>query len=154
MATPIGATGSKVRIAGQPGITWLSRYNPYMPEVTNPCREPLNRTLTQHERDLIRWLIEHSFVKDASRLLPQIDRLSVVARCNCGCPTIDFALDGEPVAGKGEQCISDWLAEVDGMPVYLQLWRSNDRISTLEVGSLPGTDRPFGLPVVESILGY
>lgn len=132
----------------------MCRYNLSMPENTScSYREPLNRELTQHERDLIRWLIEHSFVKDANRLLPQVDKLSVVSKCNCGCPTIDFALDGEPVSPKGEQCISDWDAEVDGMPVYVQLWRSNDRISTLEVGSLPGTDHPFGLPAVESILG-
>jgi hypothetical protein len=125
-----------------------------MPEITNPFREPLNRALTQQEKDLIRWLIEHSFVKDASRLLPQIERLSVVTKCNCGCPTIDFALDGQPVAHKGEGFISDWIAEVDGMPVYVQLWISNDRISSLEVGSLPGTDQPFGLPAIESILGH
>lgn len=125
-----------------------------MPEFTNPFREPLNRPLNQDERDLIRWLIEHSLIKDASRLLTQIDRLSVVARCNCGCPTIDFAFDGEPVAQKGEQCISDWLADVDGMPVGVMLWQTNDRISTLEVYSLPGTDQPFGLPTIGSILGY
>lgn len=125
-----------------------------MPETVNKCRETQNRPLTQQECDLVRWLVEHSFVKDASRLLPQVDRLSVVAKCNCGCPTIDFALDGEPVARKGEQCISDWIADVNKMPVYVQLWQSNDRISTLEVGSLPGTDQPFGLPAIESILGY
>jgi len=123
-----------------------------MPEATNPTRDPLNRPLTQEERDLIRWLIEHSFVKDAGDLLPQIDRLSVVAKCNCGCPTIDFALDGEPVVRKSGGFISDWDAEVNGMPVYVQLWRSNGRISTLEVGSYPGTDQPFGLPSIESIL--
>ena len=132
----------------------MSLYNLGMPEVTNPFREPLSRSLTQPERDLVRWLIEHSFVKDASRLLPQIERLSVVAKCNCGCPTIDFALDGEPVSPKGQMCISDWLAEVDGMSVYVQLWQCNDRISTLEVGSLPGTDQPFGLPKIEGIHGY
>jgi hypothetical protein len=125
-----------------------------MAEVTNPYREPLNRALTQHERDLIRWLIEHSFVNDTSRLLPQIDRLSVVAKCTCGCPTIDFALDEDPVAQKDEKCISDWLAEVDGMFVGIQLWQTNDRISTLEVHSLLGTDQSFGLPTIESILGY
>jgi hypothetical protein len=124
-----------------------------MTEVANPFREPLNRALTEQERDLIRWLIEHSFVNDASRLLPQIDRLSVVSRCTCGCPTVDFALDGVPVSGKGNKCISDWIAEVEGMPVYVQLWQNNDRISTLEVGSLPGTGHPFALPAIESILG-
>jgi hypothetical protein len=125
-----------------------------MPEVTNPTREPLNRPVTGEERDLIRRLIEHSFVKNASELLPQIDRLSVVAKCDCGCPTIDFALDSEPVERKGEQCISDWDAEVNGMPDYVQFWRSNDRISTLEVGSYPGTNQPLGLPSIEGIPGY
>ena len=125
-----------------------------MPEVTNPYREPLNRALTQDERELIRWLLEHSVIKDASHLLLQIDRLTVVAKCNCGCPTVDFALDGEPIARKGEACISDWLAEVDGMPVGVQLWHVNGRLSTLEVYSLPGTDQPYGLPTIASILGY
>src|SRR3984957_17354068 len=43
-------------------LTEMSRYNLGMPEIGNPCRKPLNRALTQQERDLIRWLIEHSFV--------------------------------------------------------------------------------------------
>jgi hypothetical protein len=128
-------------------------YNLCMPEATNPYREPLIRPLTQHERDLVRWLIEHSFVKDASRPLPQVDRLSVVSKCNCGCPTIDFALDGEPAVLKGQHYISDWDAEVNGIPVYVQIWISKDQISSLEVGSYPGTDQPFGLPQIESILG-
>jgi len=125
-----------------------------MPEATNTFREPLKRALTGEERDLIRWLVEHSFVDDATRLMPQIERLSVISKCNCGCPTIDLALDGEPVVRKGEMFISDWLADVNGMPVYVQLWVSNGQISSLEVGSLPGTDQPFGLPAIKSIKGY
>jgi len=125
-----------------------------MPEATNTFREPLKRALTGEERDLIRWLVEHSFVDDATRLMPQIERLSVISKCNCGCPTIDLALDGEPVVRKGEMFISDWLADVNGMPVYVQLWVSNGQISSLEVGSLPGTDQPFGLLAIKSIKGY
>jgi hypothetical protein len=127
-----------------------------MAEAANPYREPLNRALTHHERNLVLWLIEHSFTQDASRLLPQVDRLSVISKCNCGCPTIDFTLDGQPapVTRKGEAFISDWLAEVNGMPAYIQLWVLNDQISSLEVGSLPGTDQPFGLPSIESVHGY
>ena len=125
-----------------------------MADTPNPCRVPLNRPLSQHESDLVRWLIEHSFVKDAVLLLPQIDRLSVVAKCTCGCPTVDFALDEEPVPRKGSRFVSDWLAHVDGMPVYVQLWVSDDRVCSLEVGSLPGSTKPFGLPAIESILGY
>jgi len=125
-----------------------------MPEATHTFREPLNRALTQKERDLVRWLVDHSFVDSATQLLPQIERLSVISKCTCGCPTVDFALDGEPVSPRGERLISDWLADVNGMPVYVQLWVSNDRISSLEIGSLPGSDQPFGLPAIESIKGY
>jgi len=127
-----------------------------MAEATNSYREPLNRALTQHERSLVLWLIEHSFTQDAPRLLPQVDRLSVVSKCTCGCPTIDFTLDGQPAPStrRGELFISDWLADVNGMPVYVQLWVSNGQISSLEVGSLPGTDQPFGLPAIKSIKGY
>jgi len=109
-----------------------------MPEVTNTFRVPLSRPLTQHERDLVLWLLDHSHL-DSSRLLPQVDRLSVATKCTCGCPTIDFALDGEPVASKGEQLVSDWLADVDGMPVGIMLWQTDDRISTLEVSCLSGS---------------
>jgi len=127
-----------------------------MAENTSPFREPITRALTEHERNLVLWLIDHSFMKDASRLRPQVDLLSIISKCTCGCPTIDFTLDGQPAPAKrkGEGFISDWLAEVDGMPVYVQLWVLNDQISSLEVGSLPGTDRPFGLPAIESIKGY
>lgn len=127
-----------------------------MAEATNSYREPLDRALTQHERNLVFWLIEHSFIQDASRLLPQVDRLSVISKCTCGCPTIDFTLDRQPAPAtrKGERFISDWLAEVNGMLVYVQLWVLNDQISSLEVGSLPGTDQPFELPAIESIHGY
>jgi len=124
-----------------------------MPEVTNPYREPLKRPLTQHERDLIKWLIEHGDSR-ATHLLSQLDRLSVASKCTCGCPTIDFALDGEPIASKGEQLISDALGEVDGMPVGVMLFQTDDRLSTLEVYSLPGTKMQFGLPAIGSIHGY
>jgi hypothetical protein len=58
------------------------------------------------------------------------------------------------VGSKGEKLVSDWLAEVEGMPVGAMLWQTNDRISTLEVYSLPGTEKPFGLPDIESMKGY
>ena len=126
-----------------------------MADCTSPFRQPLNRALTREESDLVRWLIEHSFEKDSARLLPQLESLNVVSKCNCGYPTIDFALDCKADAPKCERFISDWLADVGGMPVYVQLWISrDDQICCLEVGSLPAADKPFGLPAIESIRGY
>ena len=130
-----------------------NRYTLIMSEEHEQGLEPLNRPLTQYERDLVRWLIEHSHT-DASRLLSQIDKLSVAEKCTCGCPTIYFALEGEAVARKGEQLISDWLAKVDGDLVGVMLFQTNDRISSLEVYSCAGSEKPFGLPPIESLLGY
>jgi len=115
--------------------------------------EPIKRPLTAHERELVVWLLEHSF-RDSIDLLPQVERLTVASRCTCGCPTIDFALDDEPVNRKGEQLISDWLAEVEGELVGVMLFQTNGKISTLEVYSCAGTNKPFGLPMIETIKGY
>jgi hypothetical protein len=58
-----------------------------------------------------------------------------------------------PVERRGEQLISDWLAEVEGEPVGVMLFQTNGIISTLEVYSLAGSDKPFGLPAIESMKG-
>ena len=56
-----------LRVDGDSGVRKGTPYNLRMPDVTNPFKEPLNRALSQQERDLIRWLIEHSFIKDSDR---------------------------------------------------------------------------------------
>lgn len=78
----------------------------------------------------------------------------VAEKCSCGCPTVYFALDGVPVTRKGEQLISDWRAEVDGNRVGVMLFQTDDGVSSLEVNSIAGTDKPFGLPAIGSIRAY
>ena len=119
--------------------------------MTNPYREPLERPLTQNERDLIRWMVEHADPR-AAHLLSQIDRLSVAAKCTCGCPTIDLALDGEVVPGKGERVVSDWPAKVDGELVDVMLFETNGKINSLEVYSCSGLERSFRLPTIDCML--
>lgn len=113
----------------------------------------LSRPLTREEAELLRWLLKHGSA-GAEELGSQIEKLTVIGKCTCGCPTIYFAHDGEPVKRKGERLISDHLAEVDGMPVGVMVFQSNGILSSLEVYSLPGTEKTFGLPAVASILGY
>lgn len=124
-----------------------------MSDGATPYRESVVRPLTQQERDLIRWLLEHCH-GDTTRFLSQIDRLSVCGKCTCGCPTVDFALDGVPVPGKGHREISDWLAAVEGQLFSISLFETNGALYMLEVTCLPGSDKPFGLPPIESILGH
>lgn len=126
-----------------------------MPEDENKSKgfAPVNRPLTPHERDLVRWLLDHGNPGSHS-LVAQIDRLTVVGKCTCGCPTVDFAVDGEPVARKGETLISDHLAEVDGKSVGVMLFETGGKISSLEVYSLAGTLKSFGLPAIDSLFPW
>jgi len=113
---------------------------------------PLNRPLSVQESELLTWLLEHGF-RDAPELVSQIPRLTVVGRCSCGCPTVYFAFDGVPVKRKGEQLISDYIADVDGHQMGLMVFQTNGLLSSLEVYSCPGIDEPFGLPPIDSIVG-
>ncbi|UWZ84221.1 hypothetical protein [Occallatibacter riparius] len=115
--------------------------------------EPSKRPLTSDERDLVRWLVEHS-ESEIPDLLQQIERLTVFEKCTCGCPTVYFALDGEPVSSKGERIISDWLATVNGDLVGVMLFQTDGRLSSMEVYSCAGTDEPFGLPAIDSLFPY
>jgi hypothetical protein len=132
--------------------------------------EPLNRPLTTHERDLILWLLDHPeegnpannavyvnpwfLESDIPQLKAQIDALTVVSKCTCGCPTVDFALEGIPIPRKGEHVIRDYLATVDGEEVGIMLFQNDGRLSSLEVYSAAGTDKPFGLPEIEAIFSW
>jgi hypothetical protein len=123
-----------------------------MPESAAKGIASLNRPLTEEEATLLKWLLEHGF-RGARDFVSQIERLTVVGKCTCGCPTIYFAFDGRPVKRKGEQLISDYIAEVDKMPVGVMVFQTDGLLSSLEIYSLPGTDKPFGLPPVDSVIG-
>lgn len=115
--------------------------------------EPLNRAVSPQEADLIRWLVEHgdpAFV----RLADLIDKLIVVSKCNCGCPTVYFELKGNPLSRKGERLVGDWLAQMDGEPFGVMLFELEGEISSLEVYSCSGSVKEFGLPEIGSLLGY
>ena len=97
-------------------------------------------------------LLEHGF-PGASDLVSQIPRLTVSGKCTRGCPTIHFVFDSVPVKRKGEQVISDYIAEVDAHPIGLMVFQTNGLLSSLGSRSLPGTDKPFDLPPIRSIVG-
>jgi hypothetical protein len=115
--------------------------------------EPLNRPITSHERDLIKWLLEHG-EPGSERFLGQVDSLTVIFKCACGCPTVNFALEGEPVSHEAEHILSDYLATVDGQDVGIILFQRGGRLSSLEVYSQAGSENPFGLPEIETIYSY
>ena len=76
-----------------------------------------SRGLTADERRVLRWLltigaeISGTAMQRATAFLPQLDQLRVTGRCNCGCPSIDLAIETSQLLVDDA---SDTLADVDG----------------------------------------
>jgi hypothetical protein len=86
-------------------------------------------------------------------LLEQVNNLRVVSKCNCGCPTVYFALGTDGNSRKGERLVSDWIAKVNDEVFGVMLFAVNGAISSLEVYCCSGRLQEFGLPGVETLLG-
>lgn len=115
--------------------------------------QPENRPATAKERSLVEWLLRHG-KPGAEQFLKQSESLVVVSKCSCGCPTVCFAQEGEAVAQGAEHILADYLAMVNGEDVGVILFQREGRLSSLEVYSQAGTDKPFGLPDVDTIYSY
>jgi hypothetical protein len=115
--------------------------------------EPLDRSITAQEAELVRWLTEHG-EPGSEQLLNQIDDLKVVSECKCGCPTVYFAMGTDGNSRKGERLVSDWIAKVGEEIFGVMLFKVDGKISSLEVYCCSGRVEEFGLPPIETILGY
>lgn len=115
--------------------------------------EPANRQITSQERDLIEWLLHHG-VPGLDRFIEQVEALTVIWNCSCGCPTINFDVSSRSTEAEREVILADYLATVDGKDVGIILFQRGGRLSSLEVYSQAGNSEPFGLPAVETIYSY
>ena len=68
------------------------------------------RPLTSHERVVTRWAIEHGAgeAEAKARYLAQLDRATVIGECQCGCASLEFAVDGRAAHGKGREILGDF----------------------------------------------
>ncbi len=109
-----------------------------------------NRQLTEPERRLIRWMLEHGG-PEAQSLLPQLELAEVTPqRCPCGCASLHFQIKGQPIPGTGVHPIADFVfgdaSTLSGIFVY----ETNGVLSGLEVYGLAG-DAPKSLPESEAL---
>jgi hypothetical protein len=115
--------------------------------------EPQDREITTQEATLVQWLVEHG-EQGCDRLLDQIRHLKVVSNCNCGCPTVYFALQNDVNPRKGERLVSDWIARMDNELFGVMLFEVAGQISSLEVYCCSGRLNTSGLPDIGMLLGY
>jgi len=99
------------------------------------ARVPEDRPISPDEAALVAWLLSHGSLEgDLSALQISVNGLRVVARCTCGCPSVDFVSGGQrdpaiPVAeGFGVTASGDVVAAT--------LWQLGEVVSGLEVQGL------------------
>lgn len=117
----------------------------------NSGRIAESRRLTADEHRVLRWLltvgaeITGTDSARAAAYLPQLDEIRVTGRCNCGCPSIDLAIESpQLLANDGSCTLSD---------VGLILRAESGRLSTLEAYARDGIV-PFSLPTDEQLAAF
>jgi hypothetical protein len=119
---------------------------------------PIERTLSNNERILLEWLLARSSFdvsgSDLSIYKSQVDKLRVVAKCGCGCPTVDFALGPDRKLGASEIVAEAGGKSPEGVSVGVILHAREGELSELEVYSTQGLDISFTLPIPDSLEHY
>lgn len=116
---------------------------------------PDDRPLTPEEHALTRWLLERG-MPEAAGYLPQLDRARVVARCGCGCASVDFAVGGRrPPSGAALEVLADYQwRDAAGRLGGVFPFAKDGLLAGLEVWSIDGeaaTDRLPSLAVLEPL---
>lgn len=106
------------------------------------------RPLTTEENHLVYWLLRHG--KDgAEKYLKDLELAKVSGKCQCGCASVDFSINGKSVdSPSGMVIVSDYLWRTEnnalcGCFVFI----IEDQLAGLEVYSVDGKETPIKLPL-------
>jgi hypothetical protein len=112
-----------------------------------------HRRIRQNEAEIIRAALER-----ASRVLLDdtvwavIPNLEVVARCECGCASVDF---DAPTSEQRSGIIADATGQTPrGGQVGVIVWGRSDAITGLEIYDLGAGDDDLVLPVPTSVIPW
>jgi hypothetical protein len=95
-----------------------------------------NRDLTEHERRLVRWMLENG-TPEAAAFLPQLERAEATSwRCGCGCASINFAIRGMPIPPPGVSIIADFVFGEGDDQNGIFVFEKNGILSGLDVYGL------------------
>ena len=109
-----------------------------------------NRPLTDHERRLARWMLEHGD-PEAAEFLPQLELAEVTSwKCPCGCASINFQIRGRPEAPPGVHALAHFVFGESDKLSGIFVYECHGILSGLEVYGLPG-DAPKSLPEPEEL---
>jgi hypothetical protein len=94
----------------------------------------LPRKLTSEEREVILWLLENaSLSANSKKYADTLDEIRVVAKCECGCSTVDFVADAPSLGAK---VVADAMGELSNGKVGVMLWGNEQQLTSLETYEL------------------
>ena len=115
----------------------------------NHTLEDINedRPLTEQERSLIRWLLEHG-KQQAAAFVPQISDARVVARCACGCASVELAIAGRCAPKSvGMEILSDFgWRDASGHHFGAYVFARGGLLAGLDLWSIDGQATATRLP--------
>jgi hypothetical protein len=111
------------------------------------------RPIRQEEVEVIRATLRQAPVRSVNDdVVTSIPTLAVVARCECGCASVDF--DERPSEHRSKP-VGDGVGETPrGGRVGVIVWGRQDAITGLEIYDLGAGDDDLVLPVPESIMPW
>lgn len=79
------------------------------------------RPLTPREREVTRWMILHGAPSEGDRheYLRQLDRATVVRGCDCGCASVDFAIEGRLTEKGDMDLLGDFVTRGDQHGIFV-----------------------------------
>jgi SAM-dependent methyltransferase len=110
---------------------------------------PADRPISQAEAAVVEWvLVNRAPEKPLDHLLAQVPHLRVVARCACGCASIDFAEEGQ--SQEAHPVAEATASDSQGRKCGVIVWELRGRVSGLEVYELdPGSATE--LPTIDAL---
>ena len=108
------------------------------------------RKLSKKEYDLSRWLLENGS-EEAKKYLGQLKLAAATDwKCECGCASFNYKVEGLPEAKPGVEILSDYLFGGEKSLAGVFVFSSGGVLSGLEVYGL-AIDAPSELPRITDL---
>jgi|SRR5687768_16667858 hypothetical protein len=114
---------------------------------------PERRGIEEREAEVIRAALERALVRAFDGTTQTaLAKLEVIARCECGCASVDF---DSPVSDEPSKPIADGTGTTPrGGQVGVIVWGRRDAITGLEIYDLGAGDGDLVLPRPESVVPW
>ena len=105
-----------------------------------------DRPLSNEERSLVRWMLEHG-ESQATSFLSQLEQARVSSRCRCGCASVNFSIAGKESSVRGLDILSDHAWEdAEGHKFGAFVFARGGLLAGIDLYSMDGEVTPTWLP--------